>query len=592
MESKTNDCVLRFANVNGSGSASANELLTKCLFKMGLHVGPKNIFPSNIQGFPTWYEIRVAPKKEQTGRRGDVDIMVAMNAQSMRKDIASLDGSGFLIYDSSSERKYNLPDGIQPIGLPCARLVREHFADNPKATLLQNIIYVGALAYWLEMDLAIIESLLNKQYRSRPKLLPLNLKALQLGFDFAKHSNVSLPFRMSRLPQNKQRILINGNEAAALACVFAGATVSSWYPITPSTSLMDAFTKYCIRLRAPSKSDEKNYAILQAEDEIAALAMVMGATWMGARSFTCTSGPGISLMTELLGYAYYAEIPAVIFNVQRCGPSTGMPTRNQQADLLSCALASHGDTSHLLLFPATVLECFEMSIQAFDLADIYQTPVIVMSELELAMNIFSSDPLSPPKDRWQRGKLLRAEGLAKQLPYYRYLDSDGDAIPYRTVAGDDPRGAYLCRGSGHDDHGRYTEDPIYYSENMTRLAKKHKNACKDLPTPVIHSTQQKTGVIYLGSSEETMREASLILAEQGNNIDTMRIRAFPFAPSVHQFIKDHSKCIVIDQNRDGQLRSLLSMECLGAKLRSLRYFDGMPLTAKKLVQDLEAEIAS
>ena len=598
MDTYINNFVIRFANVNGTGSSSANGIIAKCIYRMGLDIGPKNMFPSNIQGMPTWYEVRVS-SCGKTGRRGSVDLMIAMNRTTLIQDADSLSQEGYFLYDNSRELKLESLHDNKKLPIPISKLAREQFKQTRSTILLQNMIYVGALIPLLNLDYQIIHDLISEQYQQKPQLIPLNLDALHLGLTYAeKNFNCPLPFSLDpkklldakRNDKHKDKILMSGNTALALGSVVAGATVCSWYPLTPSTSVVESFSKYCSRYRMNKTTNKKKYAIVQAEDEISAIGMVLGATWNGARAFTATSGPGISLMSEFIGYAYYAEIPAVIFNIQRCGPSTGMPTRTQQADLLLCAYASHGDTSHIMLFPKDPYECFEFSIEAYDLAEYYQTPVFIMSDLELGMNEYLSKPLTKDQSyKPQRGKIWGAKQLDTLTePFYRYLDIDQDGIPYRTLPGVHKKGAYFTRGSGHDRFGKYTEDPEKYKDNMLRIKKKFETFKQSIDRPFIHSygeTKAPTCIVYFGSTHEALNEALEILwSRSGRKIDTIRIRSFPFGAKLNDALDTYDKIVVVEQNRDGQMRHLLVTELNinSQKMSSICIFDGLPLEANKL----------
>jgi 2-oxoglutarate/2-oxoacid ferredoxin oxidoreductase subunit alpha len=569
-----NDFVIRIATVNGTGSASTNALFAKSLFRQGQNIGIKNLFPSNIQGLPTWYEIRVSSSKH-TSRRGDVDIMVAVNQESFRNDLSELKAGGYFIYDCSKHQD-DLRTDVQVLGIPIAKLLKKDFDHVKTRLLLKNMVYVGVLSALLDCDLAVAKTLIQEQFSS--KLVEANHLAIHLGYDYAKEHFACESFRYKINPALKQKdlILMEGNEACALGAVYAGATVAAWYPITPSTSLVDYFRHHAEDLRQEGQS-----AIIQAEDEIAALGMVLGASWCGARSFTATSGPGVSLMSEFMGLSYYAEIPAVIFNVQRCGPSTGMPTRTQQADLLSTAYASHGDTKHPMLFPASIEECFLMSAQAFDLAERLQTTVIVMSDLDLAMNEWQSTPLEWPSDyEHDRGKLHTSSER-----FYRYDDIDKDGICYRTLPGD-PQ-SYFVRGSGHDRLGRYTEDSKLYIENLDRIKLKFQSALRYLPPAEIQIVDQekKIGIIFIGTSMGPCLEAIDLFDHPCN---TMRIRSFPFGPEVKDFIDEHQSIFVIEQNQDGQLTKLLCAELRPKReMVPLCTYGGFPPTALGILDDLQ-----
>lgn len=581
-----NDFVIKFANVNGSGSASANGLFAKALFRMGIPVGLRNIFPSNIEGLPTWFEVRVS-EQEYLGRREGVDIMVAMNAETYREDIESLRPGGFLVYDNSKPlaRELVRPDIID-VGIPIASLLLAEFNDLKQRQLFKNIVYVGVLSALLDIDFTILTAMVSDQYKGKDALIRPNIHALEFGRQYAQdYLDAPLPIRVRATDAVGDRIMIDGNTAAALGCIYGGATVAAWYPITPSSSMAEAFERYVDQLRLDPETGNKKGVVIQAEDELSAIGIVIGAAWNGARAFTATSGPGISLMAEFLGLAYFAEIPAVVFDVQRVGPSTGMPTRTQQGDLLSVAYASHGDTRHPILIPASPLECFEFAAEAFDLADRLQTPVVVLSDLELGMNEHLSPPLVWDDARkYERGKVLTAKDLDAMERFGRYLDVDGDGIGYRTYPGTHPdKGAFFTRGTSRDEYAQYTEAPEAYIANMDRLLKKWETAKKLVPQPeIIQSTMPRDyGVIYYGSSEMPMGEAIERLEEEGIELDQMRIRAFPFATEVFEFIRRRQQVFVIDQNRDAQMRTLLINEgdVEPAKLVSVRYYGGLSISA-------------
>ena len=591
-----NDVVIKIATVNGTGSASANGLLMKSIFRMGVPVVGKNYFPSNIQGLPTWYEIRVTGDGYQS-RSNRVDVMVAMNAQTYARDMVDLVPGGWLIYDSTWPRSKLLDrEDITVIGIPFSKLCNENFDGARSRILMKNIAYVGAVAALLDIDLNVITKLLEETFAAKAHLIASNMQAIQLGFDYARENvTCPLPSRVEALDANKSNIIIDGNTAAGLGCMYAGATVGAWYPITPSTSLMDAFRSFCSRYRVDPETGKNTYAIIQAEDELAAIGMVLGAAWNGARSFTPTSGPGISLMSEFIGYAYYAEIPTVIFNVQRTGPSTGMPTRTQQCDILCCAFASHGDTKHVLLFPADPAECFYMAPMAFDFAERLQTPVIVMSDLDIGMNDWMV-----PELEWDdsyipdRGKVLSAEQLEDMENFYRYLDVDGDGIPYRTLPGVHPKGSYFTRGSGHTKLGAYTEDSAAYQDVIDRLLVKWETARNILPKPEIrYSEVNKAAVITVGSGHGACVEALDRLAAQDIDLNYCRIKAFPFSEEVSQFIAQHELVYVVEQNRDAQLRTLLinDIEADQRKLVPVLHYNGMPINSGFVVDKILEEIA-
>ncbi|MEL7185254.1 MAG: 2-oxoacid:acceptor oxidoreductase subunit alpha [Pseudomonadota bacterium] len=590
-----NDVVIKIGTVNGTGSASANGLLMKSIFRMGVPVVGKNYFPSNIQGLPTWYEIRVTGNSYQS-RSNRVDVMVAMNAQTYAKDLAEVKPGGWLIYDSTWPRSTLLDrDDITVIGIPFSRLCNEAFDGARARILMKNIAYVGAVAALLDIDLDVIKTLLEETFAAKAHLIDSNMQAIALGYDYAReHVACPLPMKIEASDKTSGNIIIDGNTAAGLGCMYAGATVGAWYPITPSTSLMDGFRSFCDKYRVDPETGKRTYAIIQAEDELAAIGMVLGASWMGARAFTPTSGPGISLMSEFIGFAYYAEIPTVIFNVQRVGPSTGMPTRTQQCDLISSAYASHGDTKHVLLFPSDPAECFYMSPLAFDMAERLQTPVIVMSDLDIGMNDWMVPELEWDKNYVpDRGKVLGAEELEEMDNFYRYLDVDGDGIPYRTLPGVHPKGAYFTRGSGHTKLGAYTEDSAAYQDVLDRLLVKWETARQILPEPDIeYSKFNKAGVITIGSGDGACREALDRLKEENVGLNYCRVRAFPFHEQVRDFIEQHEVVYVVEQNRDAQLRTLLvnDIDADPKKLVPLLHYNGMPINAGFVVDAVKAEI--
>lgn len=587
MSTVYNDFVIRFANVNGSGSASANGMFAKALFRMGIPVATRNIFPSNIQGLPTWFEVRVN-EQGYLGRREGVDIMVAMNAETYKEDVASLKPGGYLLYDNSKPLARELRrSDIKEIGIPISTLLLSEFDDPKQRQLFKNITYLGALSALLNIEFEVITDMVSVQYKGKDDLIRPNIHALEIGRSYARdYLECPLPFQVRRADLNGDKIMIDGNTAAALGALYGGATVCAWYPITPSTSVAEAFERYAERLRLDKERGERRFAIIQAEDELAAIGIVIGAAWNGARAFTATSGPGISLMSEFLGLAYFAEIPAVIFDIQRAGPSTGMPTRTQQADLIGAAYASHGDTRHVLLFPSTPRECFDFGADALDLADRLQTPVIVMSDLELGMNDNLSEPLTwDDARRYDRGKVLDADELESVERFGRYLDLDGDGIGYRTYPGTHPsKGAFFTRGTSRDEYAAYTESPDAYLRNMDRLLKKWRTAATLVPEAEIRSTGQRAGIIYYGTSALPMDEALDLLAEEGIELDTMRLRAFPFGDEVYRFIDEHEVVFVVDQNRDAQMKTLLVTEggLNPADLVSVRYFGGLSISADEI----------
>ena len=595
MKNQTNDFAFKIATANGTGSASANGLIMQAIFRMGIPVTGKNLFPSNIQGLPTWYEIRVN-KNGYTARTATFDLLAAFNAATFEQDVKEVRPGGWLLYDSTWPiEEERLRSDITYIGVPLAQLCNDTFGGVRERILMKNIAYAGALAALLGMDTEILQELTQEKYGKKPALLDSNTKAVALGFDYVKENlDCPLPIRLEKMDETKDCILINGNASAALGCLYAGATVGAWYPITPATSLMESFDGFCQRFRKTPEGQNK-FAILQAEDELAAIGMVIGASWAGARAFTPTSGPGISLMNEFLGLAYYAEVPAVLFDVQRTGPSTGMPTRTQQGDLMSCAYASHGDTKHICLYPADPHEIFDMAVAAFDLAERYQTPVMVLSDLDIGMNDWMI-----PKLKWDdsyrpdRGKVLSAEELEEAKNFYRYLDVDGDGIPYRTLPGVSPKGSYFTRGSGHNKYGGYTEDAKEYQEVLDRIAIKVDSSSATSPKPFIQMSKgARFGLVTIGGCHAACVEAMDLLNAEGLSVDYMRVRSFPFATEVRGFLDSHETNFVVEQNRDGQLRNLLILDTgiSPDKLGSIRYYDGYPLSASHVIDGIKSKLA-
>ena len=593
-----NDMVIRFANVNGTGSASANNMFAKAIFRMGLPVSPKNIFPSNIQGLPTWYEVRIS-EKGYLGRRDRIDVLVGVNPQSLEADIASVREGGYFVFDNTKKLYEEMlrPD-IHYIGIPMMELCMQHFENPRHQQLFKNVVYVGALSALLDIEIEVLQQIIREQFAKKEKLVPPNFKALDLGRQYAlDHFDCPLDIRLERRDLVGDQIMMEGNAATALGTIYAGATVAAWYPITPSTSVVNAFEKYAKRLRTDPTTGKKNYAIVQAEDELAAMGMVIGATWNGARAFTATSGPGVSLMGEFIGLAYFAEIPVVLINVQRGGPSTGMPTRTQQADIISTAYASHGDTRHVLLFPSTPTECFEMTADAFDLADRLQTPVIVMSDLDLGMNSHLTLPLTWEEGRkYDKGKVLSAEDLENMETFGRYLDVDGDGICYRTIPGTHPsKGSFFTRGTSRDEYAKYTESGEVYVRIVNRMLKKWETAKSLVPAPQFYqeaSTGTK-GIIFFGTTQYAALEAMDVFQERGLQLDAMRIKAFPFSQEVEVFLDEHEEVFVIEQNRDAQFRSLLinELEIPPQKLIPVLNYDGMPITADKIIGTITQHLA-
>ena len=594
---RTNDFVIKFANVNGSGSASANMLFAKAILRMGVPVSPRNIFPSNIQGLPTWYEVRVS-EQGYLGRRGGVDMMVAMNPQTWDQDLKEIEPGGYLFHDSTKPLpKSKFRDDVTVIGMPLTEICNESYTDARQRQLFKNILCLGALSALLEVDPNEIAQLIGEQYKGKEALLKPNVHALQMGRDYAlAHLKCPIGLRVQRADRIGNKIFIEGNSATALGAIYGGATVCAWYPITPSSSVAEAFTRHCKRFRSEPETGKSRYAIVQAEDELASIGIVIGAAWNGARAFTATSGPGISLMTEFIGLAYFAEIPAVIINVQRGGPSTGMPTRTQQADILSAAYASHGDTKHPLLFPEDPHECFEMSAGAFDLADRLQTPVFVMTDLDIGMNERLCEPFAwDDSRRMDHGKVMTREMLDAGKEFGRYLDVDGDGIAFRTYPGAHAtRGAYFTRGTTKDRYARYSEEGPVYVDNMQRLLRKFETAKALVPKPVLRPARQATrfGAIYFGSTSPAMSEALDLLDGQGLHVDALRVRAFPFSGEVSAFITGHDQAFVVEQNRDAQLRMLLVNECAAdpAKLLPVLHYDGTPITARFIVREITEKL--
>ena len=594
--SRVNDFVIKIATVNGTGSASANTLLMKSIFRSGIPVMGKNYFPSNIQGLPTWYEIRIS-KDGYVARSGKVDIMVCMNAETYARDVREVAAGGYLIYDSTWPRPALLKrEDVTVLGVPLAQMCNENFKGVRTRILMKNICYAGVLAALLDLDLARIRELLAETYAKKPALVESNMQAIQLGYDYAKaHFVCPLPLRVSPMDQTAGHIMIDGNTAAALGCLYAGATVAAWYPITPSTSLMDAFKSFADKTRIDPETKCAQFAFIQAEDELSAIGMVLGANWNGARAFTATSGPGVSLMGEFLGLAYYAEVPAVLFDVQRVGPSTGMPTRTQQCDILAAAYASHGDTKHVCLYPANPEECFYMAVQAFDLAERLQTPVMVLLDLDIGMNDWMCrDLVWDDAYRPDRGKVLGKDEIEKLEKFHRYVDKDEDGITYRTLPGVHPKGAYFTRGSGHTQFGTYTEDAAEYQVVMDRLTRKFSTAKRYVPKAILRSDgKARVAIVSIGSCDGAIREALDVLAQRGVKLDYLRIRGFPFGEDVESFLESHDRIYVVEQNRDAQFRSLLILESRvdKAKLHSLLHYSGLPVSSAFIVDGVLADLA-
>ncbi len=594
--SRVNDFAIKIATVNGTGSASANTLLMKSIFRSGIPVMGKNYFPSNIQGLPTWYEIRVS-KDGYVARSGKVDIMVCMNAETYARDVREVAAGGYLIYDSTWPRPALLKrEDVTVLGVPLAQMCNENFKGVRTRILMKNICYAGVLAALLDLDLARIRELLAETYAKKPALVESNMQAIQLGYDYARaHFICPLPLRVSPMDKTAGHIMIDGNTAAALGCLYAGATVAAWYPITPSTSLMDAFKSFAEKTRIDPETNRAQFAFIQAEDELSAIGMVLGANWNGARAFTATSGPGVSLMGEFLGLAYYAEVPAVLFDVQRVGPSTGMPTRTQQCDVLAAAYASHGDTKHVCLYPANPEECFYMAVQAFDLAERLQTPVMVLLDLDIGMNDWMCrDLVWDDAYRPDRGKVLGKDEVEKLEKFHRYVDKDEDGITYRTLPGVHPKGAYFTRGSGHTQFGTYTEDAAEYQVVMDRLTRKFATTKDYIPKAILQGDgKAKVAIVSIGSCDGAIREALDVLAQRGIKLDYLRVRGFPFGEDVEGFLESHDRIYVVEQNRDAQFRSLLILETRveKAKLHSLLHYSGLPVSSAFIVDGVLADLA-
>lgn len=584
-----NECSIRVATVNGTGSQSSNNLLFKSLFRMGIGVCAKNLFPSNIQGLPTWFQIRVSHKGYQDLREFD-DIAVLMNAETAHQDIAAMRPGTTVFYNSSIIKfePNEIKDGMHVYALPVEELAKK-ITDAKLRHLLKNLFYVGALSHLYGIEIEVMKSVIKDQFKDKQSAIDANMSALQVGIDYAKENYKKTDaFEFKAVPDgNKGKIIMEGNAASALGAVYGGCTVIAWYPITPSSSLAESGEAYMKKLRV-NKEGKNNFAVVQAEDELASIGMVIGAGWAGARACTSTAGPGISLMSEFIGLAYYAEVPAVIFDVQRVGPSTGLPTRTQQCDIQMCATASHGDTKHIMLFPSTPKECFEMGQEAFNIAERMQTPVFVMTDLDLGMNSWVDDELVYTKPQYDRGKVLDAAALDKVKEWGRYLDVDKDGIPYRTLPGTNHmKGAYFTRGSGHDEYARYTESPVAYQNNMDRLLRKWHTSKKYIPKPIVTGDPKaKIGIIAYGTTHQAVSETLDRL--QNKNIKYMRVRSYPFGPEVEEFIKSCDQVFVAEQNRDAQLRQLIEVDIRGyqSKLKSVLYYAGFPISADVVEREL------
>lgn len=587
-----NDLTIRAATVNGSGSQSANLVITNAIFRLGIPVAPKNVFPSNIEGLPTWFDVRVSPQGYQCRSR-DIDVLIALNLSTWHADVADVKPGGVVIHESTyAVTGATKRDDITYYPVPFTKLAKEHVADGAMRKYLTNMIYVGVLAHLLGIPVDALEAALRAQFKRKPKAVDTNMEAVRLGMSYAAENLTKTdPYRLEPLTgKTEDLILMDGNNAAALGCVMGGCTVAAWYPITPSSSLCEAFISYCDRFRTDPQTGERKAAIVQAEDELAAIGMVFGATWAGARAMTSTSGPGLSLMAEFAGLGYYAELPGVIFDVQRAGPSTGLPTRTLQGDVQFAYTLSHGDTKHIVLLPGTVEEAYEFSMQAFDLADRFQTPVFVLSDLDLGMNLWMTRPLRYPEKPFDRGKVLDAQALEQVESWGRYKDVEGDGIPYRTLPGTEhPVAGYFTRGSGHDENAKYSENPDVFRTNLDRLARKHDTARTAVPQPLVEESGASIGIIAYGTTHHAVTEARDVLRERGIDTDYLRVRALPLTAAVAAFVENHDRIYVIEQNRDGQLHAILRTELpahLIERVRSIRHYNGVPIDAGAIVEPL------
>ena len=592
-----NDFTIRVATVNGSGSQSSNLVLTNAIFRMGVPVAPKNVFPSNIEGLPTWFDVRVTSKGYRCRTR-DVDVLVALNGATWQQDVAGVKPGGAVVHEATYPLTNETQrDDLTYYGVPFVALAKEHFGDKGDLRkYLMNMIYVGALAHLLEIPTETVEEGLRAQFRSKASAVEGNMQAVMVGYDYARDNLEKRDkYVLERMSGKTDGYLfMEGNRAAALGCVMGGCTVAAWYPITPSSSLCEYFIQYCDKYRLDPETKERNVAIVQAEDELAAAGMVFGAGWAGARAMTSTSGPGISLMAEYAGYGYYAEIPGVIFDVQRAGPSTGLPTRTMQGDVAFAYTLSHGDTKHIVLLPATVREAYELAMEAFDLADRFQTPVFVLSDLDLGMNSWMTKPLPYPKKPFDRGKVLAAEDLSSMKSWGRYRDVDKDGIPYRTLPGTQhPNAGFFTRGTGHDEEARYSEQPDVWQRGLDRLLRKLETARTSVPAPAVDDKNHPVAILAYGTTHHAVVEARDKLKDAGLEVDYMRVRALPLSPEVATFVKRHERVYVVEQNRDGQLYAILRTELpthLIGKLESICHYNGVPIDAHVIVDPvLEAE---
>jgi 2-oxoglutarate ferredoxin oxidoreductase subunit alpha len=585
-----NDFSIQVATVNGSGSQSANSVLLRSIFAMGVPVSGKNLFPSNIAGLPTWYTIR-ASKHGYVARKKDIDILIAMNAETAREDILSLRPGSVAIYEDSANLK-QYRDDVTCYPVPFDKITAAVCSEAKLRKLVKNMVYVGVAAQLLSMDMKAVEGALRKQFAKKQKAADLNWGAVEAGFNYAAQNfTKSDPYSLEAMHATEGKIIIDGNAACALGAMFAGVTVVTWYPITPSSSVVEQLIDFLKKYRV-EPDGKASFAVVQAEDELAAVGMVLGAGWAGARSMTATSGPGISLMAEFAGLGYFSELPGVIFDIQRVGPSTGLPTRTAQADLLSVAVLSHGDTKHVMLLPGSVMECYEFGGAAFDLAEQLQTPVFVLSDLDLGMNNWMSDPFAYPEKPLNRGKILTADDLKRLGEFGRYKDVDGDAIPYRTLPGTDhPKAAYFTRGSGHNEKALYSERPEDYQNLMERLARKFDTARTLVPAPqIVQNGKSKVGIIAYGTSDYAVLESrDQMKKEYGLEADYLRIRAYPFSKEIHDFVASHERVYIVEQNRDAQMLSLLKLDLPAAeiiKLRSVRHFNGLPIDARSVTDEI------
>ena len=591
-----NDLTIQAATVNGSGSQSSNLVLTKAIFRMGIPVAPKNVFPSNIEGLPTWFDVRVSPRGYQCRSR-DVDILIALNINTWSTDVPTVTPGGVVIHEASyAVAGPTARDDLTYYPVPFLKLAKERITQDGLRKYLTNMVYVGVLAHLLGIEEKALEGAVRDQFRSKPKAVDTNMEALRIGSQYAAENLTKAdPYRLESMTgRTEGRILLEGNQAAALGSLMAGCTVAAWYPITPSSSLCENFIAYADRFRRDPQTGERRVAVIQAEDELAALGIVFGASWAGARAMTATAGPGISLMAEYAGLGYYAELPAVVFDVQRVGPSTGLPTRTMQGDVSFAYTLSHGDTRHVVLLPATATEAYSLGMQAFDLADRLQTPVFVLSDLDLGMNLWMTEPLPYPENGFDRGKVLSAEQLDDVETWGRYRDVDGDGIPWRTLPGTaHPNAGYFTRGSGHDEEARYSERPEVYQRNLDRLARKHETARTMVPAPVVEESGNPVALLAFGTTHHAVIEARELLDAQSIRTDYLRLRALPFSPEVAAFIERHERVYVVEQNRDGQVFTLLRAELpgrLAERLSSIRHYNGVPIDAHAITDPLlEAE---